>query len=81
MKKYIVLLISIILLPVIFSSCLESYLDKSPESGLKTEEVFGKLENFKKFFLAVYEGRVLNGTSWVEYNIKNAYPFYFLLWG
>ena len=80
MKKYIISLISILLFPVLFSSCLESYLDKSPESGLVTNDVFKKLDNFKKFFLAVYDGRQLNGSTWTEYNIKTGFPFYFDQW-
>ena len=80
MKKYIILLACIILFPVIFSSCLESYLDKSPESGLTTDDVFKKVDNFKKFFLTVYEGRQLDGTTWRDYNIKCGMPFYFGMW-
>ena len=80
MKKYIILLACIILFPVIFSSCLESYLDKSPESGLTTDDVFKKVDNFKKFFWAVYEGRQLDGTTWRDYNIKCGMPFYFNMW-
>ena len=70
MKKYIITLVCIVLFPVTFSSCLESYLDKSPESGLVTDDVFKKLDNFKKFFRAVYEGRELDGTTWRDYNIR-----------
>lgn len=80
MKKYIILLACIILFPVIFSSCLESYLDKSPESGLTKEDVFMKLDNFKKFFFDVYEGRQLDGTTWRDYNIKMGFPFYHAQW-
>lgn len=80
MKKYIILIVSVILFPVLFSSCLESYLDKSPESGLTKDDVFKKLDNFKKFFLAVYEGRQLDGTTWRDYNIKMGFPFYHAQW-
>ena len=80
MKKYIITLVCIVLFPVIFSSCLESYLDKSPESGLVTDDVFKKPDNFKKFFRAVYEGRQLDGTTWRDYNIKMGMPFYFAQW-
>ncbi len=80
MKKYIITLMCIVLFPVFFSSCLESYLDKSPESGLVTDDVFKKLDNFKKFFRAVYEGRELDGTTWRDYNIKMGMPFYFGQW-
>ena len=78
MKKYISLLVGIVLLPVIFSSCLESYLDKSPDAGLTTDDVFRKLDNFKSFFLAVYDGKGSDGN---QYNIKMGYPFYFCQWG
>ncbi|NEW81731.1 MAG: RagB/SusD family nutrient uptake outer membrane protein [Mariniphaga sp.] len=80
MKKYIILIVSIILFPVLFSSCLESYLDKSPESGLTKDDVFKKLDNFKKFFLDVYEGRQLDGPTWRDWNIKMGFPFYFGQW-
>jgi len=80
MKKYFIILTIILLSPIFFSSCLESYLDKSPESGLTNEDVFKKLDNFKKFFLDVYEGRQLDGTTWRDYNIKCGMPFYFDQW-
>jgi hypothetical protein len=80
MKKYIITLAMILLAPVFFSSCLEEYLDKSPESGLTTEDVFKKVDNFKKFFRDVYEGRQLDGTTWRDYNIKCGMPFYFDFW-
>ena len=70
----------ILLAPVFFSSCLEEYLDKSPESGLTTEDVFKKVDNFKKFFRDVYEGRQLDGSTWRDYNIKCGMPFYFNFW-
>lgn len=78
MKRIIALLS--ISLTVLFSSCLESYLDKSPESGLTTEDIFTKYDNFKKFFNAVYDGRQLDGTTWRDYNIKCGYPLYFGFW-
>ncbi len=40
---------------LIFSSCLNEYLDMSPESGLTENEVFSKYENAKKFFDFIYE--------------------------
>jgi len=78
MKRIIVLLS--ISLTVFLSSCLESYLDKSPESGLTTEDIFTKYDNFKKFFNAVYDGRQLDGTTWRDYNIRCGYPLYFNFW-
>jgi hypothetical protein len=80
MKKYFILIVCIILFPVLFSSCLESYLDKSPESGLTSDDVFKNLDNFKKFFYDVYEGRQLDGTTWRDWNIKCGMPFYFDQW-
>lgn len=80
MKKIIILLVAIILLPVLFSSCIESYLDKSPEQGLTTDDVFKKLDNFKKFFLDVYEGRQNDAGTWRDWNIKMGFPFYFAQW-
>jgi len=52
MKKYY--LIIILFVSFTFVSCLDDYLDKAPESGLVTEDVFSKYENFKLFFDAVY---------------------------
>ena len=38
------------------TSCLNEYLDKSPDSGITETEVFSKYDNFKKYFTAVYNG-------------------------
>ena len=38
------------------SSCLNEYLDKSPDSDLDEEAVFTKYKNFKSYFTAVYTG-------------------------
>jgi starch-binding outer membrane protein, SusD/RagB family len=38
------------------TSCLNEYLDKSPDSGLSESEVFSKYDNFQKYFNAVYNG-------------------------
>jgi hypothetical protein len=70
MKKSIYILLSIALSLVLLNSCMKSYLDKAPESGLTEDEVFSKYSNFKSFFDAVYYG---DG----YYNIRTAYPFYF----
>lgn len=85
MKKYFISLVTVILFQVLFTSCLESYLDVSPESGLTTEDVFKKVDNFKKFFRDVYEGRQYrpdtNGSyAWRDWNIKCGMPFYFDFW-
>lgn len=82
MKKHIVLFVFLAMSLILPSSCLKEYLDKSPESGLTTEEVFSRYDNFKKFFDAVYEGRKkysVNNT-WYDYNIKCAFPLYFDFW-
>ena len=72
MKKYLIILVSILFAPVLFSSCFESYLDKSPEAGLTDADVFKKLANFKLFFLSVYGDNRTDG-----FHIKNSYPMYF----
>ena len=38
------------------TSCLNAYLDRSPDSGLSEEEVFSKYQNYKSFFYAAYSG-------------------------
>ena len=38
------------------TSCLNAYLDRSPDSGLSEEEVFSKYQNYKSFFYAAYTG-------------------------
>ncbi len=54
MKKIFIFIISLIFSSLLLTSCLDDYLNVSPESGLTDEEVFTKLENFKKFFDVVY---------------------------
>lgn len=80
MKKIITLLLCIGICIIFNTSCLKSYLDKAPESGLTEEDVFSKYENFKKFFEAVYEGQKLSGTTQYDYNIKSAFSLYFSQW-
>lgn len=46
-------------LVTLFSSC-EDFLDISPDSGLKEEEVFSKLANVKSYFTPVY-GKIRHG--------------------
>lgn len=50
-------------------SCLGSYLDKAPDSGLSENEVFSKYANFKSYFYSVYNG--------ANFNIKAHYPLWF----
>ncbi|PWJ56857.1 putative outer membrane starch-binding protein [Dyadobacter jejuensis] len=80
MKKYIMLWTTCLLLLVGTVSCIEDFLDKAPESGLTTEDVFTKYENFKKFFDAIYEGTKVSGTTWRAYNIKLGYSMYINFW-
>jgi len=54
MKKYIILLSCIGAGSLFLTSCLEEYLDKTPESGLTEAEVFAKYENTKKYFNYVF---------------------------
>lgn len=61
-------------------SCLKEYLDKAPEQGLTDEQVYGKYDNFKLFFDAVYEGRKYFTDGWYDFNIKTGFPFYFDGW-
>ncbi len=72
MKRYI-LILCLGLFPVLMSSCLKSYLDKAPDSGLTEADVFTKYENFKKFFETVYEGPS-------NQNIKCGFSLFFSFW-
>ncbi|MPR33086.1 RagB/SusD family nutrient uptake outer membrane protein [Cytophagaceae bacterium SJW1-29] len=80
MKKLSTLLLASALVTVLMAACKEDFLDKSPESGLDTEEVFSKYDNFKRFFDTIYEGTKLDGTTWRDYNIKTAFSLYFNFW-
>lgn len=80
MKRLITILFVPALLILLLGSCVEDYLDKAPESGLTSDDVFSKYENFKKFFDGIYEGNKLDGSTWRAYNIKNAYSLYFDFW-
>ena len=80
MKKYITILLAPVLLTVLLSSCIESFLDKAPESGLTTADVFSKYDNFKRFFDAIYEGNKSDAGTWRAYNIKTAFSLYFDFW-
>jgi len=80
MKKYIIIFLFTGLSLVLPTSCLKEYLDKAPESGLTEQQVFGKYDNFKLFFDAVYEGRKYFAGGWYDFNIKTGYPLYFDAW-
>jgi len=71
---YIILFCGIVCL-----SC-EDFLDRAPESGLTTEKVFSKYENFRSFFDAVYNGTSKDDptsiNTWYEYNIHTTYNLY-----
>ncbi len=79
-KKLGALFFAAALVPIIMASCQKDFLDQSPESGLNTEEVFGKYDNFKRFFDAVYEGTKKDGNNWRDYNLKTAFSLYFNFW-
>lgn len=72
MKKYIILIICSGFFLLFPSSCLKSYLDKAPASGLTEADVFSKYENFKNFFEAVY-----TGTKGLNFNIKPGFSNFF----
>lgn len=81
MKKYIILFLLTAVFMVLTPSCLEDYLDVSYEAGVSEDEVFSNYQNFRSYFYGVYEGQKYYGTSgWRDYNIKLAYPLYFLMW-
>ncbi|WP_025761218.1 RagB/SusD family nutrient uptake outer membrane protein [Dyadobacter tibetensis] len=80
MKKYFTRLVAATVLLVAPVSCIKDFLEKAPESGLTTTDVFTKYENFKKFFDAIYEGTKQEGGTWRGYNIKLAYASYLNFW-
>lgn len=73
MKKYIIIFLCIGLSSLLLTSCLEEYLDKAPEAGLTTEEIYSKYVNFMLYFDGVYNGKIGS----YEHNIKTGYPLYF----
>lgn len=77
MKKYNIIIILIVAFSAV--SCLDEYLDKAPESGLATQDVFSKYENFKSYFDAVYDGTSIAAatTAYYDYNIRTSYSLYF----
>ncbi|WP_266362965.1 RagB/SusD family nutrient uptake outer membrane protein [Tellurirhabdus rosea] len=80
MKKIFALLFAPLLLMVLTFSCKNDYLDKAPESGLTTADVFSKYDNFKRYFDDIYEGNRNDAGTWRGYNIKNAFSLYFDFW-
>ena len=80
MKKFIIILVLAGTSLILPTSCLKQYLDKAPQQGLTSDQIFTKLDNFKAFFDAVYAGTKYVGTAWDDYNIKNAFPLYFGVW-
>jgi len=80
MKKFIIILVLAGMSLILPTSCLKQYLDKAPQQGLTSDQIFTKLDNFKLYFDAVYAGTKYVGTAWDDYNIKNAFPLYFGVW-
>jgi len=81
MKKYIILLLIAGTSLVLTTSCLKEYLDKAPESGLTEDIVFTKLQNFRMFFDAVYDGRKYYNNGWrATWNYKTCTPLYMDFW-
>lgn len=77
MKKRIILILCIGMCGLFSPSCLKSYLDKAPNSGLTNQDVFTKYQNFKKYFECVYTAS--SGTN-SNYNIQNGFSLYFNEW-
>jgi len=69
MKKYFKIIIALSISSLMLTSCLDDFLNVSPESGLTEEEVFTKYENFKKFFDVVY-------SDYGNYAIAGAFPLH-----
>lgn len=55
MKKHIIVILCVGLLAILISSC-QKYLDKAPGSTFTEDEVFSNIDNFKKYFDAIYFG-------------------------
>lgn len=69
MKKYFIFILSLSLSSILLTSCLDDYLNVSPNSGLTDADVFTKQENFKKFFDVVY-------SDYGDYAIATAFPLH-----
>lgn len=79
MKNFSIRVFAVLSLLFTIGSCTD-YLDKAPEAGLESNDVFEKYANFKLFFDAVYDGRETVGTSNYEVNIRCAYPLWIMFW-
>ena len=77
MKKRIILILCIGMCGLFSPSCLKSYLDKAPNSGLTDQDVFSKYQNFTKYFESVYTAS--SGTN-NNYDIQNGFSLYFNEW-
>jgi len=80
MKKRIILILCVGMCTLFTPSCLKSYLDKAPASGLTEQDVFSKFQNFQKYFENVYNGTKLSGTTQYNYNIRLGFSLYFNEW-
>lgn len=69
MRKLFLYIISLSLSSILLTSCLDEYLNVSPNSGLTDADVFTKQENFKKFFDVVY-------SDYGDYAIATAFPLH-----
>lgn len=69
MKKYFIIIISLFISSLFMTSCLDNFLNVSPNSGLTDADVFTKQENFKKFFDVVY-------SDYGTYAIATAFPLH-----
>lgn len=79
LKKRFLSLMLMVLVALGFSSCLEDYLNKAPDSGLDEKEVFSKYANYKSFLYSIYYGGDSNNSS-NTFNLKCHYPLQFVLW-
>jgi len=76
MKKYLILLLIIVVGSLFLTSCLKKYLDKAPESGMTSDMVFSKYENAKKYLDFVYSGSFSGGGGGVFMTSELSLPGY-----
>ena len=69
MKKTILHILAAAAISLSSVSCLNAYLDRSPEAGLTEDDIFTKYANYKSFFYSVYAG--------ADFNIRAHYPLWF----